>query len=349
MCAPTQSIAQDPEIQYEELIVATITRPPFSMVIDGVDSGYSIALWEELAADLDLRYRYVRFDTFPAMISAVENGEADAAIANISITLEREQRLDFTQPFFDAGVQIMLADGQGGTWALIKAFISPRLLLAVFGAFALLVGIGMLMWVFERRKQDMFGMTAKEAMFPAFWWALNLVISGGYEEKMPVSGLGRVFGSLMVVASLFVVSIFVANITSTMTLNALNTDVDSIHDLDGRRVGTTMGSTTSTLLDEAGVTHTGYVDLVALQTAFETGEIEAIVFDGPILAYYARTTAPANAVLIDRVFRPENYGIALPTGSLLREPLNRSLLRAREAGKFQELRITWFGAAYSNR
>ncbi len=346
MLIPAQ--AQEPEGIDNILTVATVTRAPFSMVEDGTDTGFSVALWDALAGDIGLRYEWVRFDTFTEMINAVEAGQADAAIANISITEERETRIDFTQPIFETGLQIMLRGEGNGTLALIRSILSPRLLLAVVIFLIITLTIGMLMWAFERRKQKMFGETAREAAFPAFWWALNLIISSAHEEEAPRSALGRVFGTIMLVCSLFLISFFTANITAALTINAISEDVTGISDLDGMRVGTTEGSTTSTFLNLRGVQHREFATLEALLDAFENNDIEAVVFDGPILAYYMRTQAPDDARLVDRIFRREGYGIALPTGSVLREPLNRALLHARENGDYDQLRAEWFGAAYSD-
>ena len=314
--------------------------------------GFSIDLWTYLAEQVGLDYEIARYDAFPDMLAAVETGEADVAIANISITLEREEKMDFTLPFFESGVQILLTSNDNSMLATLRSIFSPFLLLALFGGFVALLCMGMLMWFFERKRQDIFGETAREAAFPAFWWALLLIIAGEYVEKKPRTVLGRLFGVAMVIASLFVISIFVANITAAVTVNALSGNVDGIEDLDGLRVGTTEGSTTSAYLDLRGIAHRGFDSLDALfDAAFETEDqaLDAIVFDGPILAYYVRTEAPVDARLIDRTFRREDYGIALTQDSPLREPLNRALLRARENGVLDELRVTWFGAAYSNR
>ena len=56
----------------QELTVGTVTRPPFSMVEGGVDTGFSIDLMTELAADLGAGYRVRRFDNFGDMLRAVE-------------------------------------------------------------------------------------------------------------------------------------------------------------------------------------------------------------------------------------------------------------------------------------
>ena len=81
-----------------------------------------------------------------------------------------------------------------------------------------------------------------------------------------------------------------------------------------------------------------------LLAAFEAEELDAVIFDGPLLAYYVATTGAAHGKLIARVFRPENYGIALPSGSDLREPINVALLRLRESGAYDDIARRWFGA-----
>jgi polar amino acid transport system substrate-binding protein len=41
------------------------------------------------------------------MISSVENKKSDLAIANITITSDREKKMDFSQPIFDSGLQLI--------------------------------------------------------------------------------------------------------------------------------------------------------------------------------------------------------------------------------------------------
>ncbi len=339
---PVMAPAQD------RLTVATVTRPPFSMQVDGADTGFSLDLWAAIAEDLSLDYDIRRYDSFPDMLAAIEAGEADAAVANISITAERETRMDFSQPIFSAGVQVVLPP-DGGTFAMLRAALSPRLIGLVALAIVGLLVLGMVMWLLERRRHDYFGPDAKSAAFPAFWWALNLLISGDYGEKTPASPVGRAFGVAMVICSLFVVSLFVANITANLTLSALSSDIERITDLDGRQVGTTEGSTTSDYLNARGVSHRTYPTLDALVDAFEAGTVEAVAFDGPVLAYYVANEGQGKGRLIDRVFQREYYGIALPTGSTLREDINRTILRIEEDGTYADIQRSWFGAVYSER
>jgi len=320
------------------LVFTTVERPPFSFREDGEITGFSVDLMRALAAELGAEVQFQMQPSFAGMLGAVEAGQVDGAIANISITGAREAVMDFSLPIFRSGLQIMVpADEAGGS--LWSAILTRELGLAVRSALALLLALGMLMWLVEQRhhiSED------SETVFPAFWYALTLVVSGGTPRDAPRTALGRLFGVLLVLSSLFILSFLIANITTAMTLRALGTQVQSVDDLDGRLVATTAGSTASAFLRGRDISHETFVDYTTLLYAFEDGELDAVFFDSPLLAYYVATDGRGTARLVERVFRPEDYGIALPQGSDLREPLNVALLNLQERGVYEDLYWRWF-------
>lgn len=326
----------------QELTVATVTRPPFSMVEDGAETGFSLELFAAIAADLGWQYRVDRRDSFADMLAAVQDGRADAAVANISITASREPVMDFSHPIFESGIQMMLPSDSQRSLSLWRAMISRELVGAILAAFALLFLAGMAMWALERKRQDYFNRSAKEALFPAFWWALNLVVNGGFEERVPRSFLGRVVSVIMVIGSLFIVSIFVARITAIMTVDAIQSDINSLSDLTGKRIATIEGSTSAAFLSARNLAFDGHPDLSEMLAAFESGIAEAVVFDAPILAFYVLNSG-GRAQLAGPVVQRENYGIALPSGSPLAEQINQGLLRLRETGEYDRIYANWFG------
>ncbi|WP_170369162.1 transporter substrate-binding domain-containing protein [Ruegeria arenilitoris] len=329
--------------QAETLTVTTVERPPFSYVDDGEDTGFSMDLLAALAEELGWEYTVVRVDAFGDMLSAVENREADMAIANISITAGREARMDFSQPIFEAGLQIMVPSDAARSPSLMQALLSRELFIAIGLAFAILLGGGMLMWGFERRSQPYFDRDLNEAWFPSFWWALNLVVNGGFEERMPRTPFGRVLGVILVVSSLFIVSVFTARITSVMTVDAITSNINSVNDLYGKQVGTISGSTAASFLNRREVEFTGYEDLDSMLTAFRDGDLDAVVFDAPILSYFAAHEGRKIAAMTGGVFLRENYGMVFPTGSPLVEDVNQALLGLREDGTYDQIYRKWFG------
>ncbi len=329
----------------QSLTVATVTRPPFSMIEQGTETGFSIELLAALAEALGWEYEIARMELFSDMLASVTDGSADLAIANISITSARETAMDFSQPIFESGLQIMVPAGAAGRSSLWAALLSPDLLLAIAVAFLLLMGGGMLMWWFERRAQPYFDRPAAEAWFPSFWWALNLVVNGGFEERVPRTLFGRLLGVLLVLSSLFIVSVFVAKITSAMTVEAITGSVNSVNDLYGKRVATIEGSTAAGFLDRREVGYDAYAGLEPLLAAFESGDADAVVFDAPVLSYYATHDGRDLAELAGPIFLRENYGIAFPTGSPLVEEVNQALLALRENGTYDQIHRRWFGPA----
>ena len=337
MCMTTVSYAQASDLEF-----VTVERPPFAMSGEDAPTGFAIDLMTAIATEMGQTVSFEVSDSFPEMLQMVETAQVDGAIANISITRDRESRMDFSQPIYHGGLRIMVPRDQDGV-SIWSTLISLDLALAILAAFALLLGGGMLMWFFERDKQPYFEGNAKQAMFPAFWWALNLVVNGGFEERMPRSIFGRLFGTFLVISSLFVVSVFVAHITASITVSAISGSIHSVTDLDGKRVGTTDGSTASIFLGDRGMVYAGYDSLDTLLGDFEQGELDAVIFDGPILAHYAQNEGARYGEVLDSVFRPESYGIALPTGSPLREDINVALLRLIETGVYSDLSVKWFG------
>ena len=161
----------------DPIVVATVTRAPFSLVEGGKETGFSLDLWGEVAQGIGRETEVIRFEQFADMLDAVETGRADLAVANISVTSAREEVFDFSRPIFASGLQIMVPAG-GNSLSIWSILFSTDVLLAVIGAFALLFGGGMIMWRLERNAQPYFEGTAKQMAFPAFWWALNLVVNG---------------------------------------------------------------------------------------------------------------------------------------------------------------------------
>ncbi|MCG7628138.1 transporter substrate-binding domain-containing protein [Epibacterium sp. MM17-32] len=328
----------------EQVVVNTVTRPPFSMQVGGQDVGFTMDLMREVARRLTWDIKINRVDSFVQMLEEVERGEADMAAANISITAGREAVMDFSQPIFESGLQIMLHEDDISEPSLIAALLSWDLFAAIGIAFVILLVGGMLMWIFERRAQPYFDRPLKEAWFPSFWWALNLVVNGGFEERVPRSFLGRIFGVLLVLSSLFVVSVFVAKITAAMTVEAINGSVNSVNDLYGKRVGTIQGSTAAGFLDRREIDYVAFPGLGELLKDFEAGETRIVVFDSPVLNHYVKTDGAGIGHVMGRKFLTEYYGIIFPQGSDRVEAANRALLSMQEDGTYETLYRKWFGS-----
>ncbi len=327
----------------DSVTIATVERQPFVMRQNGQLTGFSIELWQEIARQLGVETTFKMQDSFKAMLQQVTDRQVDAAIANISITSGREAVLDFSQPIFDAGLQILLPRGGSAAGDFIAAIWASGLLKILGWAVLVLIFVAHLMWFIERGRHPDIRKDYLAGIWDAFWWALIIVTGGGFEDKQPQRIMGRALAVFWIIASLFVTSIFIAKITTALTVSQLSTQISSFRDLHGKKVGVTEGSTAQAFLQRHHLKTIAYKDIKPLFADVVAGKLDAAVHDGPLVQYFASTEGKGRSRVVGGVFNPEKYGIAFPQGSPLREKVNLALLRLRENGTYERLRKKWFG------
>ena len=326
--------------------VSTIERKPFAFRQDGEWTGFSIELWEKIATALGAETQFKEHLIFADMLQSAIEGKADLAAANISVTSEREKLMDFTQPIFDSGLAILTPIGDGSS--IFDALLNPQLFLLALAAIGLFVLAGGMIAFFERKHPHFDGLKKPKSLEEGMWWAISVVTNASFTIFTPLTAAGRMLSYVLILVGLFVVSAFVAQITASLTVQELRAQIDSVTDLDGRRVGTTAGSTSSRYLTQRDIKHRTYADLGQLYEELRKGKLDAIVHDAPILAYFAQNEGRGEFEVASRPFNPEKYGFALPQRSNLREEINRELLRLRESGEYGELVRKWFGSDYES-
>jgi polar amino acid transport system substrate-binding protein len=330
-----------------KLVVSTVERPPFTFFHpDGKVTGFSADLWIEIARRNGWAFVWKREESFPAMIEAVAQARSDAAIANISITSEREKLLDFSQPVYDSGLQILVRNN-GGSVSIFKLIWRSGALQLIGAAILVLLIIAHILWFFERNtpnsRHDYFRDDYLGGVWDAFWWAFIIMTMGGFENEVPHSIPSRLLAMFWIVVSLFFVSTLTAKITTSLTVDQLTGDINSYNDLLGRKVGVGEGSSMARFLDRKNIPYRKYRDFKAALAALEKGRLDATIADAPVAQYYVSHEGRGKVALAGPVFRPDKFGIALPTGSPLLEVVNTSLLAMREDGAYEKLLAKWFG------
>ncbi len=140
-----------------KLVVATREIPPFIIKQGDSYAGFSADLWRELADRTGTQFEWLEKKNVGEILAAVENAEADLGIAAISITSEREQRFDFSQPMFESGLQVMVPEetDTGFSPAKIFTYFTQGAMPYLLGILALLILIpGHFVWWAERSHAD---------------------------------------------------------------------------------------------------------------------------------------------------------------------------------------------------
>lgn len=341
----SQTTQTAPAVPPERLIIATRNVPPFAMPAeDGGWTGITIELWEEIAAQNGWECEY-RETSLDEMIAGLQTSRYAAGVAALTMTAEREQIIDFTHPFYQSGLAIATHTSKKGSWwRAIRNFFTPDFFRAIGALAVLLLIVGVLVWFFERRRnRDQFGGTLLQGIGSGFWWSAVTMTTVGYGDKSPRTFLGRIVGLIWMFASIILISGMTAAIATALTLSQLGYEIKGPQDLRGQRVGTLANSTSAAYLRQRQISVAEFDSAEDALDALANGRVDAVVYDEPILRYRVHKRGDNKLRVLPEIFQSQNYAIALPPESPLREPLNQLVLEKTSGPSWQDLLYRYFG------
>ncbi|HWD39684.1 MAG TPA: transporter substrate-binding domain-containing protein, partial [Fimbriimonas sp.] len=329
-----------------KLKVATRVVEPFVMQDGSRLKGFSVDLWKAITDKMGVQSEFVMEPTVVGLLDAVKTHKAEVGISAISISAERDKDFDFSQPMFDSGLQIMVRDQQSGSevgqiWDRIVASGIFRWLAVIF-----VIGIipAHIVWLVEHRSDRCLLQHKKywPGIFEAYWWSLSCLATQA--EEMPKSGWGRAVAVFWMFTAVVFIAFFTAQVTASVTVEQLHGSISSADDLPGKKVATTSGSTAATYLREhhAKVTEVSTIDAAA--DSLENGDVDAVVFDAPVLQYFVANQGKNRFRTVGEIFQKEYYGIVFMPNSPYRKPIETALLSLKEDGTYQEIYDKWFSS-----
>jgi polar amino acid transport system substrate-binding protein len=323
-------LALQAEESAREITVATKVTPPFAMKDqNGNWSGISIDLWQRIADQLKLHYRFVEEPTVQRLLEGTENQTYDAAIAAITVTSERESVLDFSQPYYVSGLGIAVSRDGPLVWGQIgRTLTSVRFLRAILALLGIALLVAFLIWIFERRHNDEFGGPTLKGLGSSMWWSAEMMTQASPGFGGPKTLPGRIVAVVWMAASIVVIAIFTAGVTTVLTTQKLQGLVQEVSDLSSVRVGATSGTATTEYLSARGIRYMGYVTPQVGLKALQAGAIDVFVYDKPLLLWVVEQEFSESIDVLDIDFDPQPYAVAFQRESKLREPFNVAMLDA---------------------
>ena len=311
---------------------------------DGKFSGFSIDLMNDIADEAGFEIQYVEVDSVGAQLDAVREGRADAAISAISITSGREKTVDFSTSMFESGIQAMVSktNGSVSTKDLFGEIFSPTLLvvfaLMIFGT----ILTGVFVWAWERRHgNDHFTNPGAHGIFDGIWWATVTLFTIGYGDKVPHKVVSRIVTMIWMFVGVLMVATITAEVTSSVTVDSLKSNISSVSDLSGKDVITYPGTTSWDYLLKHGIDPRPVDSIEDAYQQVRAGKADSFVFDASIIQWLVANRGGVQVA--GPVIQPENYGIVTAEGSALTEQVNQGLLRLRENGTYERLKKSYFG------
>ncbi|MGO3690998.1 MAG: transporter substrate-binding domain-containing protein [Psychroflexus halocasei] len=333
------SFAQEDSLQNavnQTLKIGVTHTPPFIDETGSELQGLSVKSWELVNDELNWKYEYKSYENLGEMLDAVEKGEVDFSINPVTVTDNRMERLDFSQPYFISNTAIA-KQSESVVWSVLKNLWSWKFISALLGLLAVIFIFGFLVWIFERRKNpEEFG--GEKGLFDGFWWSAVTMTTVGYGDKSPQSLGGRIIGLIWMFMAVIILSSLTAGIASALTVQSINDDISSINDLSRFSVATVENSSSQELLDLYGIKYQIVENGEEGIKKLADEDFQLFIYDKPILQYEVKKQDLSDDLMVlENSLKKDYFSYSFPKGSQLIEKINPELISVLKSMEWNRL------------
>lgn len=353
----------------KELSITTIKEDPYTMGKGSKLEGYCLDLISELANKLGFTYkvhlvkdgRYGQMDssgTWNGMIGEVVRGEADMAVAPLTLTAVREQFVDMTTPFMQTGIGFVLrrdvaSDDSG--FSLLSPF-SSDMWAGVLIAF-LLTGVCMFLvsrispseWSEPDTEQQSF------TLLHSFWYitgALTLQGAGPHPKALS----GRLISAIWWLFAIMLLACYFGNFNSILHSEQNHASIKTFEDLANQDVieyGTMEGGSTMAFFKNSQnpLYHRIYETMErkksfasSSEEGFRRAQEGNYAFIGEAASLDLAVARYCKLMRSQEIIAMRAYSIATPLGSPLVKNLTNAILQLSESGTLTYLRDKWWAS-----
>ncbi|XP_076467659.1 glutamate receptor 3-like [Babylonia areolata] len=338
--------------------------------------GYSIDLAKGVASEVGFEYRFKLVEdnsygmrnpannTWNGMIGELIAKKADMAIAGLTITAERERYVDFSKPFMEIGVSIIIKKPQHqkpGVFSFMEP-LSIEVWVCITVAY---IGVSVALFVVSRFSpvewhkdpQADSGYENEFSLFNSFWFSMGALMFQG-SDSCPKSVSGRIIGGAWWFFVLIIISSYTANLAAFLTMKRMVKPIESVDDLVNHptiKYGVPSSGTTFQFFATADVPvykqmyeymNSNPEVLVStpdegIQRVRDSKGKYAFLTDSSAIEY-ANNREPCDTTSAGPKLNNKGFGIATPRGSDMRDQITLAVLRLKEGGTLHTLQQRWW-------
>uniref|UniRef100_A0A3B4U3P7 Glutamate receptor ionotropic, NMDA 2C n=1 Tax=Seriola dumerili TaxID=41447 RepID=A0A3B4U3P7_SERDU len=307
------------------------------------------------------------------MIGEVVYKRADMAIGSLTINEERSEVVDFSVPFVETGISVMVSRSNGtvSPSAFLEPY-SPAVWVMMFVMCLTVVAVTVFIFEFfspvgyNRSLQN--GKKAGGSTFTIgkSVWLLWAIV---FNNSVPVENPRGTTSKIMVLIWAFFAVIFLASYTANLAAFMIQEEyIDTVSGLSDKKFqhpeeqypplkfGTVPnGSTEKNIRSNYPDMHQymGKYNQKGVEDAIlnlKTGKLDAFIYDAAVLNYMARKDEGCKVMTIGsgKVFATTGYGIALHKNSRWKRPLDLALLQLVGDDEIEMLERLWLSGICHN-
>lgn len=336
--------------------------------------GYVVELVTELSKILNFTFTIYRAPKdgyggykdgkWDGMVGEVVYDRADMALADLTITNERQTAVDFTTPFISLGISILFTKPMKEPPALFSFFdpFSFEVWIYMAGAY---VGVSVILFILARFSpyewnnpypciQDPDELENNFTFLNSLWFTIGSLMQQG-SDIAPTAVSTRIVAGMWWFFTLIIVSSYTANLAAFLTVEPIAQSIESVHDLPQQtkiKYGCLTSGSTRRFFDNANsepyLTIRDYLNANpdVLMTNNTEGKKRvmggnyAFFMESSTIEYESKQECGLREV--GSKLDTKGYGIAVKKGSPLRTKLTDAILYLQEKEKLGAIKKTWW-------
>ncbi|XP_063121103.1 glutamate receptor 4 isoform X5 [Rattus norvegicus] len=378
-------------IENRTVVVTTIMESPYVMykknheMFEGNDKyeGYCVDLASEIAKHIGIKYKIAIVpdgkygardaDTkiWNGMVGELVYGKAEIAIAPLTITLVREEVIDFSKPFMSLGISIMIKKPQKskpGVFSFLDPLAYEIWMCIVFAYIGVSVVLFLVSrfspyeWHTEEPEDGKEGPSDQPpnefGIFNSLWFSLGAFMQQGCDIS-PRSLSGRIVGGVWWFFTLIIISSYTANLAAFLTVERMVSPIESAEDLAKQTeiaYGTLDSGSTKEFFRRSKIAV--YEKMWTYMRSAEPSVFTRTTAEGvarvrkskgkfaflleSTMNEYIEQRKPCDTMKVGGNLDSKGYGVATPKGSSLRNAVNLAVLKLNEQGLLDKLKNKWW-------
>uniref|UniRef100_A0A8C7KR69 Glutamate receptor n=1 Tax=Oncorhynchus kisutch TaxID=8019 RepID=A0A8C7KR69_ONCKI len=377
-------------MENKTVIVTTILEAPYVMLKKNAElfldndryEGYCVDLAAEIAKHCGIRYqlrivgdgkygaRDAETKIWNGMVGELVYGKADIAVAPLTITLVREEVIDFSKPFMSLGISIMIKKPQKSKPGVFS-FLDPlayEIWMCIVFAY---IGVSVVLFLVSRFSPYEWHMEEYEdgqlptsessnefGIFNSLWFSLGAFMQQGCDIS-PRSLSGRIVGGVWWFFTLIIISSYTANLAAFLTVERMVSPIEGAEDLAKQTeiaYGTLDSGSTKEFFRRSKIAL--FDKMWQYMKSAEPSPFVKKTAEGVLrvrkskgkYAYLLESTMneyieqrkPCDTMKVGGNLDSKGYGIATPKGSPLRNAVNLAVLKLNEQGVLDKLKNKWW-------
>ncbi|AWX46220.1 Glutamine-binding periplasmic protein [Flagellimonas maritima] len=329
------------QVESDTLKVGYTPAAPFIVTSNESMHGINVWLWKQVAKELDLKYKMVPME-FSAMLDSLKAGRIDISINPLTITGERSKHMEFTHSFYASHSTIVVP--KSTSFQRLMNFLESFLHINFLRGFLLLIFIllffGILIWLFERRRNTRDFRSNAKGIWDGFWWSAVTMTTVGYGDKAPKTRMGKIAALGLMLSGLLFVSGLTASIASSLTVDQLSDNTNSFSAFKDQNIGTIKNSSANDFLKVHFFKNIKpYSSVLPGLTDLKNRKINAFIYDEPILQYrIAKDSLLTDLELLPIKFDVQFYAFGIAKDKVhLEQRISQAILEIIETQKWEIL------------